>query len=662
MTDTQKRILALRKDILAAKSDYYYNDGNPTRWTDAEYDSMEDELRLLSPTDPVLSMVGAPVPKNSMLKEAPHAMPMGSQDKVNSIEEFSAWAAKYNVTTLQGSLKGDGGSVAAYYKDGPLTQAIGRGDGFTGEDITANAYHFKGLPNFVPGFTGSVRFEGILTVADWAVVDPSMSKNPRNAGNGIMRRKDGSDSHLITAFAFDIDEYSDGKLVEWKTEEQKIKRLIELGFNVIETEILEGPEAAIEYFKRINEIRPNLPIWIDGIVMKINDVPAQKALGVADNCPRGQTSWKFDSAGAESVLESVVITGGHTGSLTPTAKFRPVEIGGTTVNSALLANYDEIERLGLAIGDSIWVVKANDIIPKVIRVTERPESRIAIKVPECCPFCGGEVGHNETTTGKKGVILVCKNPECEKKSKGKIGRWINSLNILGIGDALLDALIERFDLEDAADLYTLHQRKDELAQLVVNTDKDLKFGEKRATTLLEEIDTKRVLTVSQFVGSLGLEFLGKRRVVLMAQAAAGKLDTLEAWRSFDFSNPELAALAGVPGIGPKIHAGIAAMAPLMDRLLAAGVTVLADAPKEASASTESLKTVCISGTLPSGKKKAFYKEPLLAAGYLLVDDVKAGLDFLVLADPQSTSEKSKKAGKLGVKVISETQLESLIAS
>jgi DNA ligase (NAD+) len=665
LTDsTKERILKLRKEILEAKSDYYYNDGKDTRWTDAEYDAMEDELKKLSPNDPVLALVGAPVPKDSMLKEATHAMPMGSQDKVNSVDEFLAWANKYKITTLQGSLKGDGASVAAYYREGRLFQVIGRGDGFTGEDITANAYRFKGLPNFVEtssgGFTGSVRFEGILTVADWAIVDPAMSKNPRNAGNGIMRRKDGTQSELITAYAFDIDEYVDGDLVAWKTEDQKINRLVELGFNVIDTELLDSPADAIEYFKRINETRADLPIWIDGIVLKINDVKTQKDLGVSDNCPRGQTSWKFDSAGAESVLESVVVTGGHTGGLFPTAKFRPVEIGGTTVTSASLSNYEEIARLGIAIGDSIWVIKANDIIPKVIRVTERPAGRVPIPVPSCCPFCAGEVGPKKISSGKKGAILVCKNPECEKKSTGKIGRWIASLDILGIGDALLEALIERFDLEDAAGLYTLHERKEELAQLVVNVDRDLKFGEKRTASLLGAIDGKRELTVDQFLGSLGLDYLGKRRVELMSKAAPGKLDTLEAWRTYDFSDPELAAQAGVPGMGPQIHAGIAAMSGLMDRLLAAGVTVKANVPKEPSESDIALKTLCISGVLPSGKKKAFYKEPLLAAGYSLVDEVKAGLNFLVLADPTSTSDKSKKAKKLGIEIISEEQMQALI--
>lgn len=666
MNSQTSRIAALRNQILQAKHNYYYHSDAASLLSDAAYDSLEDELRLLSPDDPVLALVGAPVPAGSMLAKATHAMPMGSQDKVNSVEEFLAWARKRNVGALHASLKGDGGSVAAYYKDGFLTQAIGRGDGFVGEDITANAYHFKGLPNYVAttsgGFTGSVRFEGILTVADWAIVDPAKSKNPRNAGNGILRRKDGSESELITAFAFDIDEYVDGELVAWSTEVQKIARLVDLGFNVIDSELVATPEAAIEYFQRVNAARDKLPFWIDGIVLKVNDVAVQKALGVTANCPQGQTSWKFDSAGAETVLESVIISGGHTGKIVPTAQFRPVEIGGTTVTSALLSNFDEIDRLGLAIGDGIWVVKKNDIIPGIVRVTERPATRLEIQRPTCCPFCGAAVGYKKLAKGEEGVILYCLNPDCEKKSTGKIGRWISSLDILGVGDALLESLVERFDLEDVSGLYTLHERAADLAQLVTNVDKDLRLGEKRATSLLAAIDLKRNLTLSQFLGSLGLDSLGKRRVDLMMKAAGGELDTLDAWRAGKLNDAAFAARAGVPGIGAQIQAGIEKMGPVIDKLLAAGVTIAAPVVNtQVDADKPTLKTLCISGSLPSGNKKAFYKAPLLAAGYELVDDVTKGVSLLVLADPNSTSGKAQKAAKLGIKVISEDAMVALFA-
>jgi len=656
------RTTDLRNLILKAKHAYYYS-GEPIM-SDAEYDALEDELRLLEPGDPVLALVGSPVPLDAILTKARHAMPMGSQSKVNSEDEFRSWCAKSGIEAIHASLKGDGASAAAYYTDGRLIQAISRGDGTVGEDITANALRFKGLPAWVGtgvgSFSGAVRLEVILTVDDRTKIDPARSKNPRNAGAGIMGRKNGHQSDCLTIFAFDLDETCDGRSVEFGTETDKATRLAELGFNVIPHTCCENADEAIGYFQKITTTRDALPFWIDGVVMKIDDIAKQRELGVTGGRPKGQMAWKFDSVGVETVLEGVAVSGGHTGGLYPTAQLRPVEIGGTTVSNASLANYDEIARLDVAIGDSVWVVKANDIIPKIIRVTQRPESRIPIQVPTGCPFCGGEVGRRQTSGGGDGVIIECCNAECSKKSSGKIRRWISSLDILGIGDAVREAMIDRFALEDAADLYTLRDREGELAELVVNTDKDLTLGTKRTTTILEAIDATRMLTLSQFLGSLGIDHLGKRRAELMINAADGALDTLDDWRTDRLRDPAFAEKAGVPNIAGQIQDAIDAMSQVIDKLLAAGVTVLPPVWDIPASDAEPLKTACISGKLTSGKKKADYAEALRAAGYALVDDVTKGLNYLVLDDPDSTSSKAEKARKLGIEVISEEQLEQLV--
>ncbi len=659
------RTITLRNLILKAKHAYYYS-GEPIM-SDAEYDALEDELRLLDPNDPVLGLVGSPVPPDTMLTKARHAMPMGSQSKVNSVEEFRAWCIKNDVQAIHGSLKGDGASAAAYYRDGQLVQAISRGDGVVGEDITANALRFKGLPAWVgghdAGFSGSVRFEVILTVEDWTKIDPARSKNPRNAGTGIMGRKNGHQSDCLTIFAFDLDEVLDGRSVEFQTEAHKSARLAELGFNVIPHQIHASAESAIAYFQQIAQTRDTLPIWIDGVVMKVDDIAKQRELGVTAGRPKGQIAWKFDSSGAETVLEGVVVSGGHTGGLYPTAQLRPVEIGGTTVSNASLANYDEIQRLDVAIGDSVWVVKANDIIPKIIRVTDRPTGRQPIPVPTACPFCGGEVGRRLTTGGDEGVIVECRNPECPKKSTGKINRWISSLDILGIGDVVLESMIERFDLADAADLYTLHTRADELADMIINEEKDLRLGEKRAHSILGAIDATRTLALSRFLGSLGLDHLGKRRVELMINAAGGDLNQLSDWQSGKLRDPAIAEKAGVPNIGASIQDGIDAMRPVIAKMLTNGVIVRnVVSGGNADEAVALARSICISGKLPSGKKKADYEVPLREAGFALVDEVSKGMTYLVLADPASTSSKAEKARKLGIAVISEDQLVALCES
>lgn len=637
--------------------------------SDAEYDALEDQLRQFDPDDPVLALVGSPIPADTILTKARHSIPMGSQSKVNSEAEFMVWAQKSEGSAIHASLKGDGASAAAYYQQGRLVQAISRGDGTIGEDITANAMRFKGLPAWVglegQGFTGAVRFEVILTVDDWTAIDPSRSKNPRNAGNGIMGRKNGHQSDRLTAYAFEIDETVRGESYRFATEAEKVQRLAQLGFNLIPQRLCSTAEEAVAYFRETAEQREALPFWIDGIVLKMNDLGLQERMGVTSGRPKGQVAWKFDSSGAETVLTGVVISGGHTGAIVPTGQLQPVEIGGTTVSSVSLVNFDEIARLDLAVGDSVWVIKANDIIPKAVRVTHRPENRQPILAPLACPFCGCEVGRRINTGGGEGVILECRNAACPKKSSGKINRWISSLDILGIGDVVLESMLEQLQIEDAAELYTLKGRFNELATLVTHAERDLKLGEKRATSILEAIEAKRVLTLSQFLGSLGLEHLGKRRVEIMIRAAQGELDTLDDWRSGKLRDPRVAELAGAPNIAVPIQDGIDAMAAVIDKMLANGVEILP--PQEdlhGSAESEEAQrpTVCISGKLPSGKKKADYQEPLRAAGYELIDEVGKDLSYLVLADAASTSSKAVKARKLGVRVISEDELADLLSS
>lgn len=656
-----QRIQILRDTILRAKHAYYY--GATPIMSDAQYDALEDELKALSPNDQVLAIVGSPVPVGSMLEKAEHSMPMGSQEKLNSEAEFRTWCAKNDVECINAGLKGDGGSAAAYYVDGQMKQCISRGDGLIGEDITGNAMKFASLPAWTGtggvGFTGSVRFECILTIAQWAKVDPEMSTNPRNLGNGVMGRKDGSESEFLSAFAFDIDEMRDGERVQWKTETQKMERLTELGFNVLENQTFDSVDEAVAFFNDVASRRSKLPYWIDGVVMKVDDVAKQLALGVTGGRPKGQTAWKFENVGYETVLEAVTISGGHHGGLYPTAQFKPVAIAGTMVTSASLSNFDEVDRLGIAIGDTIMVTKANEIIPQVMRVVSRPENRQLIERPTCCPFCKGDVGYKKNTKGEKGVLLMCLNPECDQKSTGKIAKWIASTGILGIGDALLEALVDRFGVSDASDLYLLQDRKAELANLVVNGERDLKFGEKRTVTLLEAIDRKRTLSLDVFLGSLGIDGLGKRRVELIAKAVGGSLNTLQVWREGKLRDPEFAAQAGVPGLGKTIQDGIDNFSHVIDKMLSNGVVVNDLVQKE---KVEGGKTLCISGKLNSGKKKADYADALKAVGIDLVDDVVKGLTYLVLADPESTSGKQKKAQKLGIPVLSEERMIELLAN
>ncbi len=666
MTDPA-RIAALRSHITKAKQAYYFG-GQPIISDDA-YDALENELARLSPKDPLLSTVGAPVPPDSILEKAEHSIPMGSQAKVNTEAELRVWFEKSvspENPRVQASLKGDGASAAAYYEDGVLRRVISRGDGRVGEDITANALKFSGLPtHVVDGFCGAVRFEVILTVENWGIVDPSRSKNPRNAGAGIMGRKNGTRSELLSVFAFDLDDQTPGA-DPLKTEMDKAARLEVLGFQRMPFECCTTVEDVVKYFDRIKEERAELPFWIDGVVIKIDDLAHQSALGMTGGRPKGQVAWKFQSEGAPSVLLSYTISGGHTGSLLPNAQFEPVNIGGTTVSNALLANWEEIERLDVAVGDEIWVVKANDIIPKIIEVRARPANRIPIIEPTTCPFCEGAVGRRGTTKGEAGAITQCLNADCPQKTLGRLKRWIKSVGIDGIGDSVRSAMVEQLGIIDAGYLYGLHERLDALMALRINQEKQLMLGEKRARSIIESIESKRQLDLVVFVGSLGVAHLGKRRAELMVRTAMGELSTLNDWRGGKLRNAAFAERVGVPNVAENIANSLDAMGDTIDSLLHHGVVVLPPQCDAEASSTEepgtAILTVCITGRLPSGKKKADYAGPLAAAGMKLQDTVSADLRYLVLADPNVQSAKAKKARKFGVKLISEDELQGLISS
>lgn len=653
----------LKYQILKARQAYYYGGESPL--SDAEYDALEDELRLRAPTDPILRDVGAPLPADRILTKATHRIPMGSQNKVNTEAEFTAWYQKSAPGgKVQASLKGDGASAAAYYESGLLVQAISRGDGSVGEDITANAAKFKGLPVWVVDqdaqpFTGAVRFEVILTVEDWKTLDPTQAKNPRNAGSGIMGRKNGENSHLLTCYAFSLDEQRAGEPVAFRSESEVMARLSALGFNVIEHACCDDPEQAIAYFRRVTDQREQLPFWIDGVVFKVDDLERQRALGSLGGRPKGQVAWKFDSKGAETLLKSYSLSMGHTGAIVPTADLEPVEIGGTTVSSALLNNWDEIARLDVAVGDRVWVIKANDIIPKITSVRERPATRQPIPEPSACPVCHGPVRRRVNTGGQVGAIIECENDECPARAVGKLKRWIFSLDIQGIGDVVRHALVEQLGIEDAGGLYTLKDCPEALYQLVINPEKELRLGQKRADGILEQIDRTRELTLIQFLGSLGIERLAARRVELLMRAAGGALDTLDDWRSGKLRDPDFAERVGVPSVGALIQQSLDLQSGVIDHLLAAGVKITGTGLQAIAEGGPELQTLCISGKLPSGKKKNDYQEPLERVGIRLVDDVKDGLGYLVLADPDSTSSKAQKARKLGVQLLSEEQLIAL---
>jgi DNA ligase (NAD+) len=647
---------------------YFGGGGRPA--DDSIYDELKHELKHLAPDDERLTRVGAPVPSDGILKKVAHVHPMGSLDNVMNEAEFLAWhelikaaygyEPAYNVT-----FKMDGGSVALIYKDGYMVQAITRGDGQEGEDITANALRMKGVPRYVERhvkgeqayqpFTGSVRGEVMLYNADWKALDPDQLSNPRNLGNGISRRKDGEDTERLTFVvfrAFDSDGYPLGK-----TENDMLSALPPMGFEVVKGWGNCTAADVVKFYRlmqadagqEIGFTRDTLPFEIDGLVIKVEDLVFQSMVEDTSIRPKAQRALKFPPRAAYTTLIDVEWTVGHTGTIIPTAVLEPVKIGGVEVSRALLCNMDEIGRLDVGVGDRVKVIRAGDVIPKIVS-SDKLWDRVEIKTPTACPACDGKVGKKQGLSGDDSVHLYCLNPQCSAQQLGKIKTWVRKLDIQGLGDVFLEDLFESRGLVSAADLYRLKDSPHGRSAL-----EDV-VGRARTPKILAEIEKKRTLSLSNFLGCLGIDGLGRRRVILVQQALPGEFDKLSDWLSGKLV--EKAAEVGLPNLAKEIQERIMANQDLITDLIDAGVNIGEEPTKAPEPAKEGQLVICLTGKFDKPKK--FYHDEIVAAGHRYEESYRKGLSYLVTANPAVLSSKTKKAQKDGVEVISADQLLALI--
>ncbi len=652
---TNSRLSELRRLIDEADGAYYTR--GQARVEDALYDQWKEELARLAPGDPRLKTVGASI-QDSHLQKRQHTIPMGSLSKAVDLAEFQKWVKGIGAEgeLLHASYKMDGGSFSFEFQNGRLVAAISRGDGLAGEDITANALKFRGIPArcLFEGrpFTGFMRGEVILPTEDWsAQVDPDALSNPRNCCVGIARRKNGQQSDLLKVFAFRAFDSSGQPLCATETAQTHAMR--NLGFEYAPS-FTGTAEAVWEWYLKTQQERPKLPYWIDGIVVKLDNIAEQLALGEADQRPKGQVALKFEAEGAETIIRRVTISVGHTGCVVPTAVFDPVQIGGTTVTAATLCNWDNIRQLNVGIGDKVRVIKAGDIIPRILELVEKSPESAAIPEPACCPACQGKVGRRSNVSGDDSTALYCLNPECSAKLYGKIERFLSSLDIVGVGENLIQALIEEMAVRDAADLYTLKDRRDELAALRLGSG--VRLGQKRADKFLAEVEKRRRLTLSQLLGSLGIFGLGKRRVALIQQAVPGEFNTLNDWLSDKLVR--LADQAGVPNIGRRLQEDLLAQKPLIQKFLGAGVEIIG--PETPVSGKAAGYRFCITGSL--SQPKSHFEQLIRAKGHDYTDTFSKEITHLVAADPASGSSKLQKARKAGIPVISEAELLALLGT
>lgn len=621
--------------LLKEASEAYYN-SDETLISDVEFDALKEQLKQLDPTHEFLSEVG--FKPTEMLTQVKHQIPMGSLNKT-TVEDFPTWHKKMK-GPYSGSLKMDGSSIEIIYVNGRFVQAVTRGDGIIGEDVTQNVRKFKNVPlTMNDKFTGSVRGEAILHIEDFQKYF-SDKANPRNAANGTVRRKDGDRAEHLRFYAFDS---ANGK--KFKTHTEKLQYLKNNGFDVVR-HITRG-EDVISWFNIIGQIRSSLSFEVDGIVIRLDDEVAFETEGEHGSCPKGAVVLKWEAMKAETVLIDVELTIGHTGAIIPTGKFNPVPIGGVTVSSVLLNNFDYIKGLDLEIGDTVLVERAGDVIPHVVKVVSKPKCRKPIILPTNCPFCGFKLE-------KMGVHLICKNDDCDGKNLGLVDSWLRKRNIKFIGDGILEMLYNRGLVCKPQDLYYL--KEDELSSLPLGNGI---VGE-RAKVIIAEIEKSKECSLNEFIGSLGVKFLGRRQAEIMVSQG---VDTLEKFQIISIE--KLSALEGFSTTkATGIVEGLAEMKETIKALLDAGVTITEtkkEVKKEVVMGKLNGQSYCFTGGInkvdANGVRytRSRMWELVEKNGGVVHEDVKSSTTFLVQADPSSQSSKTKKATKMGVGILGEEE-------
>jgi DNA ligase (NAD+) len=667
----QKKIEALREKIRHHEYRYYVLDDPEI--SDADFDKLMNELKRLEAEHPKLVTPDSPTqrvggkPRDGFVK-AKHSSPMLSLDNAYSEDELRDWERRVHELTGRTDieyfceLKLDGMSLALVYSDGRLERGITRGDGSTGEDVTSNVRTVRSIPLTIAkdrlkkaGIPADfeVRGEMLMPLAAFRKLNEERERqglatfaNPRNFTAGTVRQLEPS----ITAqrrmdfFAYML--LKDGRT--YFDRQSKAMDALELaGFKVNPNRQLAKNLAEVwKFIQSWEPKRESLPYEIDGIVIKVDRTAWQRELGFTGKAPRWAIAYKYAARGGVTQIEDIVPQVGRTGKLTPVAWLKPVPIGGTTVSRATLHNMDEIERLGVKIGDWVEVERGGDVIPKVVKVVEdagqnkdHPRGRKQFVMPEHCPVCGGNVVR---TPGE--VDHRCVNANCPAKLQGTILHFASRhvMNIDGLGEALVNQLTERGLVRNVADLYKL--TKDGLLQLE-------RMGEKSAENVLAEIEASKKLPLERVIYGLGIRFVGERTAQFLAEHF-GSLDAI--------MNASAEELEEVNEVGPRIAESIVEFfadehnRKLVSGLRKAGLTFTGQ--KKEKGTKLAGKTFVLTGTLARHTRDEA-KKMIEDAGGRVSGSVSKKTDYVVAGS--DAGSKLDKARELGVSVIGEEELEGL---
>ncbi len=670
-----ERAAELRADLERHNHAYYVLDA-PTI-PDAEYDKLFRELQGLEADYPELLTADSPTQRvgGAPLKEFPprlHGVPMLSLNNAFAPEEVEAFDKRVRdgletIAAVDYAVepKFDGLAISLTYENGVFTCGATRGDGVTGEEVTPNLRTLRCIPLRLQGEGWpaliEIRGEVLMFKADFAELNARQRErgdkefaNPRNAAAGSLRQLDSkiTASRPLSFFAYGVGAGADALAV--KTHSELMDRLAAWGFPVAaERAVVSGSRGQLEFFAKIGMLRPSLPYDIDGVVYKVNRLDWQAQLGFVSRAPRFAIAHKFPAEEALTEVLGIDVQVGRTGAITPVARLKPVFVGGVTVTNATLHNEDEVRRKDVRVGDTVIVRRAGDVIPEVVAIV--PEKRPSrdlfggeplhppFELPKLCTECGSAVvrGIDEAIARCTGGLYF------PAQSKQALWHYAarRAMDIEGLGDKLVDQLVDAGLVHTPADLYGL--TVETLAGLE-------RMGEKSAQNLVAAIDASRQTTLARFIFALGIRNVGEATARDLARYF-GNLDGIIA--------ADIEALQQVPDVGPIVAAGIVAFfseshnREIIAQLLAAGLHWTDGEPADAGPKLLAGKTLVLTGTLPTLKRDDA-KAMIEAAGGKVAGSVSKKTDFVVAGE--EAGSKLEKAMELGVAVIDEAELLKLL--
>jgi len=669
--EIQEKYTKLRSEI-EYHNNLYYNEDKPII-SDMEYDTLMRELKQLEQEYPELlkNDESSPTEKiggtaSEKFSKVRHRVPMLSLSNTYNISEIEDFDKRVKKIILAENiednskkleyileLKLDGLSISLIYENGELVQAVTRGDGQVGEDVTENIREISSIPKKLKkNVSLEVRGEIILPISSFNRINQEREDegedvfaNPRNAASGTIRQLDktivaerGLDCYLY--YLVDAENY------EINTHLESIEYIKKLGFKT--TGVFEKYTDFKELEKSIDkwhDKRKTLDYETDGLVIKVNNFSLYETLGYTTKSPRWAIAYKFPAEQVKTKLLNVTFQVGRTGVITPVAELEAVNLSGSVVKRASLHNFDEIRRKNIKIGDNVIVEKAAEIIPQVVNVMfdDRTGEEIEIQEPTNCPVCNSELAH------EKGLVaLKCHNPLCPEKVKRQIAYFVSrdAMNISGLGDKIVEKFIELEKIKTVVDIYSLKNYRKELENLD-------KMGQKSVDNLINNIEASKNRDFSKVLYALGIPFVGKFNANLLTKT----FKNIE-----NLKNQSIENLLAVKGIGEKV--AIAVNAFLNDEINWKIITDLQNIGLQFTFDESEIKKIDdnpIKGKnfLATGKLRKYkrndIKDIILSKGGNYLSAVSKNLDFLIVGE--KAGSKLEKAEKLGIRVLTEEDFE-----